>query len=313
MGTLFVTRKELAEGLKLPSNQRTRIVLVPKAICASLMGAAFDSNKTFLLPQCIPGLRLVHELLVERPQAELLVVAHTDASGEPAVNDPLSLARAEMAQAWFKDDVDAWLANYDAGVPKSQRWGVREDNLMVRHMPGFDQRERGASDRGTRTEDPISWFQRTRRLKVDGIAGRQTRRALVTEYFALARPSPSGNDDTEASAEAPDPPSVAVTAHGAGENYPLSVIQPILDARKKKSSFTAAGRTPAPVEDDDEPLDRRVEFFVFSKETGIEPAPGAPDGPEYLQWVTDATLRREVIVEDTRLRLPVVEFADVLF
>jgi len=53
MGTIFVTREELAAGIKLPTSQHTRIVLVPKAICASLLGAAFDTNKTFLLPQCI--------------------------------------------------------------------------------------------------------------------------------------------------------------------------------------------------------------------------------------------------------------------
>lgn len=110
-------------------------------------------------------------------------------------------------------------------------------------------------DHGSRPADesPVRWFQRTRGLKSDNIAGPITRRALVLEYMTLAgKPLPS---------------SVAVSAHGCGESFPLHA--------------TGDG-----VADEDS---RRVEAYFFDSAMGAQPpAPGAnskPGSSEYPEWV----------------------------
>ena len=40
------------------------------------------------------------------PQSTLLIVGHTDAEGEPAANEALSLERAEAMAAFLNDDVE---------------------------------------------------------------------------------------------------------------------------------------------------------------------------------------------------------------
>ena len=55
--------------------------------------------------------------------AALLVVGHTDTTGEPEYNDRLSLERAEATNAYLTDDVDAWLTWYGTDRPPEKRWG----------------------------------------------------------------------------------------------------------------------------------------------------------------------------------------------
>ena len=68
---------------------------------------------------------------------KILVVGHTDRSGEPRYNDPLSLERADAVAAFLIDDVDTWLARYNNNVSNEKRWGKREDLLMLQSLPDF--------------------------------------------------------------------------------------------------------------------------------------------------------------------------------
>jgi hypothetical protein len=107
-------------------------------------------------------------------------------------------------------------------------------------------------------ETPVFRFQRTRGLKVDGIAGPETRRALVTEYLALD--------------EATLPPEIEATVHGAGEHFP---------------------DTGAP-DGTREPDDRRAELFFFDSDLGIQPPPPGKNSKagskEYPEWVRRSEL-----------------------
>ena len=87
------------------------------------------------------------------------------------------LERADNTAAYLRDDVDTWLAMFDSSVPQKRRWGDAEDDAMLFSMPDFETKPP--------EEDPLRWFQRTRGLKIDGIAGPETRRQLITEYMAL--------------------------------------------------------------------------------------------------------------------------------
>jgi len=72
-----------------------------------LVGAFFDTNKCFLLPSAMTGIRKLVAVYDKHPKGEMLIVGHTDTSGDPSYNDPLSLERAEAVKAYLTDDVDA--------------------------------------------------------------------------------------------------------------------------------------------------------------------------------------------------------------
>ena len=227
---------------------------VPRSVLAQ-MHLFFNTNKTFLLPTAFPSVEKLRSLYEENAPAELLVVGHADTSGTPAYNDQLSLERAQSTIAFLKDDVDAWLAFYGQDQEAQKRWGKVEDRLMITAMPDFISKGKN--------EDAVRWYQRTRALTVDGNAGPETRRALITEYMSL-----DGVSLAETAGE------VVATAHGAGENFPLD------DSGEQLDSAPADGKRDAG--------DRRVELFFFDAAFGISPPPpGQNSGPgstEYPTW-----------------------------
>ncbi len=77
-----------------------------------------------------------------------------------------------------------------------KRWGAKEDQRMLASLPDYGSRPPN--------EGPVWWFQRTRGLVQDGIAGPQTRTQLITEYMA--------HDETTLPSQA------SLTTHGCGES-----------------------------------------------------------------------------------------------
>jgi hypothetical protein len=227
-----------------------------------LVGLLFDTDKSFLLPSALADMTALHDISGEHPDSELLVVGHTDTSGDPATNDPLSLERADSVIAFLRQDVDTWLKRYDSKVVAKHRWGSNEDQQMLLSLPGMLQRPSG--------EDPVSFFRRTRAVQEQGPVGPETRRTLIEEY--MSQPEPILPDD------------MALTAHGCGEYFPL-------DARGDDVD-------PNPQNPERDPTDRRVELFFFDKEFGIQPKPpgksSKKDSKEYPEWRRRATLSRHV-------------------
>jgi outer membrane protein OmpA-like peptidoglycan-associated protein len=245
--------------------------LQPPVVQARLLGMGFDTNKSFLLPSALPDLVLMKQLYDENPDSDLLIVGHTDATGEPSVNDPLSLERAESMAAYLKDDADTWLERYGTSVPEKRRWGSNEDFLMLSSLPDFLDRPED--------EDPVSFFQRTRGLPVDGQPNEDTRRALIAEYMS--------RDETTL------PDDVTPTTHGCGEFFPVD------ESKQPDESATPAA----------DASDRRVELFFFSKEFGIQPVPpgknSAKGSREYPEWRKRAklALASELALSDRQLRV----------
>ncbi len=252
---------------------------VPRVVMARMRAMLFDKDKCFLLPTAAAALAQLRKLYEANNPSELLVVGHTDTTGDPGGNETLSKERSESVKAYLMDDVDAWLANYE--LPAKKQWGSREDRLMVSAMPDF-------SSRGE-SEDLIEWFQRTRKLEVDGKAGQETRTQLITEYLAL---------DGMKLAEAPGFV-LSIQTHGAGENFPLA------DTGFELDQNAADAR--------DDPFDRRVELFFFDSEFKVLPKPGSADGPEYLEWRKRAERSDDLTVAATAKVATVVELPDTLF
>jgi hypothetical protein len=269
--TAVLTVKETRTPVAAPAGHLRIVSIQPAVTCARLLGMHFDVSKSFLLPAALPDLRSLKQLYEANPESELLLVGHTDTTGEPDVNDPLSLERAESVAAFLKDDADVWVARYGKGIPEKRRWGESEDFMMLQSLEGFFERPED--------EDAVTWFQKSRGLKVDGIAGPETRKKLVQEYMA--------EDETTL------PSSVTITAHGCGEAFPLGKSSEGVDSEEAKVDA----------------LDRRVELYFFDKEFGIQPLiPGKNSkagSREYPEWRRRSKIvfERELSLSDRELRV----------
>jgi outer membrane protein OmpA-like peptidoglycan-associated protein len=247
----------------LESKKPRTLSIEPYVIRGRLFGGFFDTSKSFVLPSGLDGVRGLVELQGKHPNTLLLVVGHTDTAGKPSYNDPLSLERAAAMVAYLKGTVNDWYAWYDKGVATEKRWGNREDLAMIATLPDADERDS--------SENPVQWFQRTRGLEVDDIAGTETRHALIKEYMGLEGTTlPAG---------------VEVKTHGCGENFPID--------------DTGDG-----VDDQD---NRRVEIFFFDAKLGVQPKPpdknSAPGSLEYPEWVTRSRSPIDFSIQDDLVEL----------
>jgi hypothetical protein len=243
---------------------KLRIVSIqPYVSRVRLLGGFFDTEKCFPLPVVLDGIRSVVLACANHPSATLLVVGHTDSTGKPAYNDKLSLERADAMKDYLTDNVDGWLKWYGDGVPSEKRWGRSEDSMMILALPDASAR--------TPDQNAVRWYQETRGLTVDGIAGPKTRRALVSEYMALEGTSL--------------PKYVDVVTHGCGENFP---------------------DVPAP-DSKDTPQNRRVECFLFDRASGVQPAPpgknSAKGTTEYPEWCRRAVETKDHSHDFARIRV----------
>lgn len=234
--------RETMPSVSLRADKPHVISVQQRVVLARLLGMLFDTDKTFLLPSALGTIRSVKALYDDNPGASVLAVGHTDTTGDPSYNLALSSERAATLVAFLADDVAAWLDRYTTQHPAGALWGNTEDLLMIAAMP----------DAATRdpSEGPVHWYQRTRDLDVDGVAGPKTREKLVAEYMAT--------DGTSL------PAGTATQTHGCGESFPLTDVG------------------------DEQEVDenRRVELFLFESEI-LPPPPGphsSPDAPEYPEW-----------------------------
>jgi outer membrane protein OmpA-like peptidoglycan-associated protein len=247
----------------------TLLSVQPRVVEARVTGMFFDTNKAFLLPSAILGMRGMKRFNDENPDAVLLVVGHADTAGSPAYNDKLSLERAESVAAFLTDQADKWLKFYDASDEK-KRWGDLEDQAMLSALP----------DAATlvSSADPISSFQQARGLKVDGIAGPQTRKQLVKEYMAL--------DGTTL------PAGTKIVTHGCGENF---LADPTADGVADQAN-------------------RRAELLFFDKKLGIQPPPqgqnSGPNSTDYPEWKRRSQETRQFDASLKRVQLRLLDASD---
>jgi outer membrane protein OmpA-like peptidoglycan-associated protein len=250
--------------------QVRKLGVVPRSVMATVRGFVFEKNKAFVMPAAIESLQEVRSLFYSTAPSEVLIVGHADTTAEPTINDPLSLDRADCARAMLLGDVAMWLDMYDSGMPQKQRWDSHEDGLMIAAMPDYA--------RKPTSEGAVYWYQRTRKLKVDGDCGKNTRTKLIEEYMGLVGKPLEKDPEFDST----------LTTHGCGEYFPLDATGQNLD--------------PNPANPKDDSMDRRVEFFFFDAEYGIVPPPTAQNSQkkstEYPTWRERAC---------RRLVLPVAE------
>ena len=272
--TVQFLRGDALEAVALTTERSHTVSIQPYVLQARLFGLYFDTNKCFLLPTAIPGIRLMKGIYDENTNTELLIVGHTDTSSEDSYNETLSLERAQAMAAYLKDDVDAWLEWYGWGKSDSKRWAEYEDDQMMQSLAsthgfslepesvlGYQRWHNGLEG----SQQAPNWEQ----LDEDGKIGPKTRAQLVGDYMH--------HDQTSLPADA-----VTVKVHGCGEYYPLDETGTQLDA--------------APVDGAHERPDRRVELFFFDRELGVQPPVGNATtskrgSREYPEWRNRAARR----------------------
>jgi outer membrane protein OmpA-like peptidoglycan-associated protein len=175
--------------LRVAIGQEHVVVLPTRILRVRLTGLLFETDKAFLLPKAMHGIRGLVDLWGEHPGMSVAVTGHTDRVGAPDYNLGLSDERARAIKHYLRDEVDDWLAWYHE-QPFSQAWGTREDQHMLSAIvddatgePFYGGDVHGMLD--APTQDAAARFQTSRGLTVDGIPGPQTRRALVTAYMQI--------------------------------------------------------------------------------------------------------------------------------
>lgn len=272
MTAVNVTVAQLIQGVKVLAGKPATLRL-QGVVRIGIAGFRFDTGKCFVQPSALPALRSLKIQYDLRPRSNLLIVGHTDATGEEAANLELSLERADALAAYLTDKADAWEAWFADGKPAAKRWGVREIQHMLSALPeGGTAYYSGTVDgsQGQGTLQAVKAFQEAAGLKVDGVAGPLTRKALIESYMTL--------DGTTL------PAGIVPVAHGCGESFPAGLSAAALKdpAQRKQAAGDGKGREE----------DRRVEVFFF--EAPITPAPAADrkspkDATDYPEWLAQVT------------------------
>lgn len=267
MAEFKATSKQLADGIRIPIGLPSIVRVVASRPRVRLVGMFFDLNKAFLLPNAMPGIKAIKGLYEDHPTANLLIVGHTDTSGNDDPNLTLSLQRADAVADYLGEKVDPWEAFFQH--PEDvKRWGIREIQLMLSAVangpkPFFEGEATGADDEATKAA--VRAYQESRSLEVDGKAGPVTRKSLIKDYMTL--------DGTKL------PSGIKTTTHGCGEFFPEDDTG---DGVRNRDN-------------------RRVELYFFDGPI-TPPPPGKKSkktSPEYRKWVEQATETVEVAADST--------------
>ena len=305
MGQIRCTLKQAQDGVAVPLDESTTIIVVPAVAQMTLNGRAFDSGRTFLLPRAVNALNAVFAFATRMQAKHAVVVGHVDAVDPDAA--ALSQTRAELAAGWLAGEPDVWLEQYGDGIAEARRWGAREDRHMLALALGGASSP--ASEEGGSGDPQVRAFQAIAGIKVDGIAGPVTRGKLIEKYFALSRQAQL--NDTK-----PPPNGITlletkIAAHAAAAHFTLQQVvaakksvdqssegdgQKTTNSDGTSSGSSAQSDADADAAEANEPS-ARIDFMFFFPDSGPEPAPGAANGPEFLEWVKQTELQRTVTVD----------------
>lgn len=139
MPNLNASLSQLQSGVKISTGMVTTLQ-IQSATRVRLVDLLFDLNKCFLLPSAMPDIREIRNQYDLHPKSNLLIVGHTDTSGDEEPNLTLSLERSDSIAAFLTDAADAWDAFFHDDKPAEKRWGMREIQMMLSALPEAGER-----------------------------------------------------------------------------------------------------------------------------------------------------------------------------
>jgi hypothetical protein len=268
-----------------------RFSLLPIA-CWKLEDLRFDFDSSFIKPEGADEFTALLELRRQHAGAPLSIFGHADPTGKDDYNKTLSGRRALAVQALLVRDVARWQKLHDEPFGGDD-WGLRSVQHMLAAL-GFDP---GIVDgkMGPKTKSAVRNFQTMEEgLVVDGDPGKQTRKALITNYMEFLCRDAQGESVTltkeDFLARGADP-KLRGDVQGCSEFNPVIVLS--LDEDKQFAAPTKKAERDATLLPD-----RRVMAFLFvpgvSIEPGRWPCPAAEDGPAACkaQFFPNADARR---------------------
>jgi len=243
-------------GSTVTIGQSQELSLPPRIFRGHATCMHFETDKSFLLPPSVSGVRNIVLFHHRHAGMTVLVNGHTDLVGDSQYNLQLSNERAKTVSAYLMNDIDTWMAWYDNGT-SSKRWSYREDQFMLSTVtdgtgaPYYGGPITGSNDNAT--QSATSRFQTDNGLKMDGQLGPNTRRILIGKYMALEGTSL--------------PADTHLLSHGCGRFHPIEATN--------QASLA----------------NRRVEIFLFDGDPDPpiqEPCP-SPGCTSYPAWVAAAS------------------------
>jgi outer membrane protein OmpA-like peptidoglycan-associated protein len=182
--------------LRLGERQRAIIELRPGQVIAHAFIIHYWFDKAFVEPCMRHVLRRVAQYAQDHPDRKLVIVGHTDESGNDQYNQSLSERRSRGAYAYLTfgrslEDADAAVAEWDelrkartVGVTRTinDTWGVRQYQSMLQDL-GFYTGPIGDTHTPA-TDQAVRDFQVANGLDVDGIMGNQSWPVLIRAYMA---------------------------------------------------------------------------------------------------------------------------------
>ena len=117
-------------GIKVSIGKSQDVSLPPAVKHGRACCMHFDTDKAFLLPSSVPGVKNIVTFFNTHPGSTMLINGHADKVGDPQYNLQLSDERSASVAAYLRQQVDTWLAWYNAPIT-SKRWSYREDQHML--------------------------------------------------------------------------------------------------------------------------------------------------------------------------------------
>lgn len=256
-------RDDLPEIELRPQKHARLFITTPLSRVRLIGGCYFDTAKCFPVPATIRALPLVLKQAKEFGTTDMMIVGHTDTVDTHDYNRKLSLERAGAVAAFIRKDEKHLLAYFENKTLKKKRWGTREIQHILSALPSQqDSYYKGLSDGvpGKKTEEAIRAFQAAESLKVDGIAGPNTRKKLLEKYIASVSLDP--------------PKDMTVKVHGCGEHFKALEVEKPRDGDEQEVAEN-----------------RRVEFLLSTGPMMPEQAEkeSTSSGPNdiYRKWVPE--------------------------
>src|SRR5262249_33440503 len=117
-------------GITVTIGKSQDVSLPPRVFRGRLECMHFDTDKSFLLPMSIPGIRNIKTYYDQHPGLTVMLNGHTDLVGDAQYNFQLSDERATSVSAYLQNKVDDWMKWYGSPI-QSKRWSYTEDQNML--------------------------------------------------------------------------------------------------------------------------------------------------------------------------------------
>ena len=161
---------------------RLREELISTA-CWKLDDCRFAFDSSFVLPTSKPEFAELAVLRTVFPGSPLSLFGHADPVGDDTYNKALSGRRVRAIYAILIRDVAMWEHNFTSSDGTNDLWGLAQSQTMLRAL-GFDPGNEAGSATAQSTQ-AVKDFQTKNGLTPDGDPGKNTRAALIPQYFAF--------------------------------------------------------------------------------------------------------------------------------